>query len=341
MKRGHWIITVLVLLVALSACKQKNSTVTATPDSASKPVAVGSETAMLLKDLDTKGDYVNSQEFPSLIKASLVHDNQDAKMLVVDLRPSAAYKKGHIAKAVNKDFKDLPEYFESGIKPFEYDKIVLVSEDGQVASYATCLLRLMGYGNVFAMRWGMSAWNRKLADEGWLKAVSGKYSGQLETTDHPMPPATGMPALKTGKSTAEEISTERFKQVFSQGADDVLVTADQVFADPQKYYVINYDRKDKYENGHIPGAIRYKPDGTLGIVSAMATIPEDKPVLVYCATGHNSGFVTAYLRLFGYDAHTLSYGNNGFMYDKMQAQKTALSWLPFTESEVHDYPLVK
>ncbi len=69
--------------------------------------------------------------------------------------------------------------------------------------------------------------------------------------------------------------------------------------------------------------------------------PCDKPVVVYCGTGHNSGFVTAYLRLFGYDARTLSFGNNGFMYNKMVAQKAALSWLPFTKAESHDYPVVK
>ena len=53
----------------------------------------------------------------------------------------------------------------------------------------------------------------------------------------------------------------------------------------------------------------------------MSTIPKDKEVVVYCETGHNSGFVTAYLRLFGYNAHTLSYGNNSFMDDKMVAEK--------------------
>ncbi len=341
MKKGYSILTVLVVLFGFTACKPKSNPVPEPAKAATQQVKVDTETALLLKDLETSGDYVNSQEFPSLIKASLVHDNLDNKMLVIDLRPASVYHKGHILKAVNKSFNDLPEYFESGIRPFEYDKIVLVSEDGQVASYATCLLRMMGYGNVYAMRWGMSAWNKQLADEGWLKAVSGKYSGKLETAVHPLPPVAGMPALKTGKTSGEEIVAERFRQLFREGADHILVSADQVFTEPGKYYVINYDRKDKYENGHIPGAIRYKPDGTLGIVTEMATIPQDKPVVVYCATGHNSGFVTAYLRLFGYDARTLSYGNNGFMYDKMQAQKTALSWLPFTEAEVHNYPLVK
>jgi rhodanese-related sulfurtransferase len=334
---------ILFILVCLSGCTGKKEVKTEEKPVvvAAAPVSVGNETSLLLKDLEANGDYVNSKEFPSLIKASLVFDNLGKKMLVIDLRPSADFKKGHIKTAVNKRFEDLPSYFESGIKPFEYDRIILVSEDGQLASYTTCLLRLMGYGNVYAMRWGMSGWNVKLAEEGWLKAVSGKYEDKLELKDNPMPPAKGMPELKTGKSTGEEIGSSRFAGIFKEGISGIMISADEVFAHPEMYYIINYERKDKYENGHIPGAVRYKPDGTLGIISEMATIPLDKPVVVYCGTGHNSGFVTAYLRLFGYDARTLSFGNNGFMFDKMVAQKAALSWLPFTKAESHDYPVVK
>jgi rhodanese-related sulfurtransferase len=334
---------ILSVLVCTFGCTGKKEVKTEEKPAAiaAAPVSVGNETSLLLKDLEANGDYVNSKEFPSLIKASLVFDNLDKKMLVIDLRPAADFKKGHIKKAVNKQFEDLPAYFESGIKPFEYDKIILVSEDGQQASYTTCLLRLMGYGNVFAMRWGMGGWNTQFAEEGWLRAVSGKYENKLEITDIPMPPAKGMPELKTGKQTGEEIGSLRFAELFKEGTGEIMIDADEVFAHPEKYYVINYERKDKYENGHIPGAVRYKPDATLGIISEMATIPQDKPVVVYCGTGHNSGFVTAYLRLFRYDARTLSFGNNGFMYDKMVAQKAALSWLPFTKAETHDYPVVK
>jgi rhodanese-related sulfurtransferase len=337
------VISILLFLVCFVGCtgKKEVKTVEKPVAVAAAPVSVGNETSLLLKDLETNGDYVNSKEFPSLIKASLVFDNLDKKMLVIDLRPASDFKKGHIKNAVNKRFEDLPAWFESGIKPFEFDRIILVSEDGQQASYTTCLLRLMGYGNVYAMRWGMSGWNAQLAENGWLKAVSGKYENKLDTVDNPMPPAKGMPELNTGKPTGEEIGKTRFAEVFKAGTSQIMIDADEVFAHPEKYYVINYERKDKYESGHIPGAVRYKPDGTLGIISEMATIPQDKPVVVYCGTGHNSGFVTAYLRLFGYDARTLSYGNNGFMFDKMVAQKAALSWLPFTKAETHDYPVVK
>ena len=197
---------ILSVLVCTLGCTGKKEVKTEEKPAAiaAAPVSVGNETSLLLKDLEANGDYVNSKEFPSLIKASLVFDNLDKKMLVIDLRPAADFKKGHIKKAVNKQFEDLPVYFESGIKPFEYDKIILVSEDGQQASYTTCLLRLMGYGNVYAMRWGMGGWNTQFAEEGWLRAVSGKYENKLEITDIPMPPAKGMPELKTGNKPGKK-----------------------------------------------------------------------------------------------------------------------------------------
>ena len=199
----------------------------------------------------------------------------------------------------------------------------------------------MGYGNVYAMRWGMSAWNKKYANEGWLKDVSGKYESDLETTENPRPEATAMPELKTGKTTGEDIASARFRDLFSEGTDSLLITADQVFSNPHKYYIINLERKDKYEDGHIPGAVRYKPSTTLGYVNEMASIPVDRPVVVYCSTGHNSAFATAYLRLLGYDARTLKCGNNSFMYGKMEKERTTLSWLPFTTAEVNDFKVVK
>ena len=143
------------------------------------------------------------------------------------------------------------------------------------------------------------------------------------------------------KATGEEIGAARFHKLFAEGTANILISADEVFSNPQKYFIINLERKDKYEDGHIPGAIRYKPEATLGFTEEMATIPTDKTVVVYCGTGHNSGFATAFLRLFGYDARTLKYGNNSFMYDKMTKERESLSWLPFTEAEVNNFETVK
>jgi Rhodanese-related sulfurtransferase len=336
----------LLCIISVSGCKgkkteSKQDVVQAVNKTVNNPVTIGNETALLLKDLKENGDYVNSKVFPSLIKASIVNESLGKNILVVDIRSPKQFSEGHIKGAVNKKFEEIPSYFETGIKPFEYDKIIMVSEDGQVSSYTTCLLRLMGYGNVYSMRWGMSAWNNKYAQDGWLKGVSGKYETNLENLVNERPSLLSMPELKTGLLTGSEIGAARFRKLFEEGTADILISADDVFSNPQKYYIINLDRKDKYEDGHIPGSVRYKPEGTLGYTDEMASIPNDKPVVVYCGTGHNSGFATAYLRLFGYDAHTLKYGNNGFMYNKMVKQRTALSWLPFTLADVNNFEVVK
>lgn len=302
---------------------------------------LGNETTLLLKDLEASGDYVNTKQYPSLIKASLINDGLPGKNLIIDLRNAGEFAKGHIKGSVNKKFEDIPGYFETGIKPFEYDKIILVCDDGQISSYTTSLLRLKGYGNVYAMRWGMSCWNKTFADEGWLKGLSGKYESELETKNNEKPPVKGMPGLITGFGNGKDVGDAMFSKLFSKGTGNVLISADEVFSNPDKYFIINLERKDKYDDGHIPGAVRYKPEGTLGVPEEMATIPFDKPVVVYCGTGHNSAFATAYLRLFGYDARTLKYGNNSFMHDMMIKQKEALSWLPFTVSDVNNFPYVK
>lgn len=321
--------------------KNKQTEKSAPVEAKAKPVEVNAEAKALLDYLVEMGDYVNGRNFPSLIKATSVYEELDKNNLIIDLRKPDAYANGHIKGAVNVEFGNLPNYFSNDIKPFEYDRIIVVCYSGQTSSYSASLLRIMGYGNVYAMRWGMSAWDKNLAKDAWLDAVSSEYENKLETTVNEKAAPVDFPNMNSSESSGEAILTTRFNALFAAGFPEAIIKAEKVFEQPDKYYIINYDRRDKYEAGHIPGAIRYKPNGTLGIISEMQTIPNDKQVVVYCGTGHNSGFVTAYLRLFGYDAKTLIFGNNAFMYNNMVENKSTLSWLPFTDAEIGAYPLVK
>jgi rhodanese-related sulfurtransferase len=188
----------------------------------------------------------------------------------------------------------------------------------------------------------MAAWNKALAgDRPWSALISSDYSGKLETKENLAPAPGEYPSPGTGKSTGEEIFKDRIAKVFAEGTKNFTVSAAEVFASPDSFYIINYERKDKYDFGHVPGAVRYKPGATLGIEAEMKTIPAGKDVVVYCATGHNSAFVVAYLRLLGYKAHSMRYGNNSFMHDKMLREKTRLSWEVFTEDMVKDFPFTK
>ena len=321
--------------------KQKQAASTAVAEPKSAMVEVNPEAQKLLKFLETSGDYVNSRSFPSLIKASAVYKELDGKIKIIDLRNKDEFARGHIKGAVNVEFSKIPDYFSNVIKPFELDKIVMVCSSGQISSYATSLLRLMGYGNVYALRWGMSGWNKDFAKDVWLKEVSDKYEGKLELTENERAPSTDFPQMNSGKSTGEEIMTARFNSLFAAGYADAFITADKIFEKPKEYYTINFERKDKYDAGHIPGAMRYKTNGTLGIISEMESIPTNREVAVYCGTGHNSAFVAAYLRLFGYNAKAVMYGNNAFMHSKMLQDKKLLSWLPFTENEIESFPYIK
>lgn len=332
----------IAIFVSCSGGGNKTKPVEAAPVQAkSEPVEVNPEAQKLLKYLEETGDIVNTKSFPSLIKASAVHDELSGNIRIIDLRDAAAFAKGHINGAVNIDFSQIPDYFTNKIKPFEYDKIIMVCYAGQIASYASSLLRLMGYGNVYAMRWGMSGWNKDFAADSWLKNISDKYQDKLETAENDKASMVDFPQLNTGKTSGEEIMAGRFNSLFSAGYEDAFISAEKVFDQPASFYTIDYEWKDKYEAGHIPGAIRYKPKGLLGIVSEMESIPVDKDVVVYCGTGHNSGFVTAYLRLFGYKAKTLTYGNNAFMHSSMVENKTKFAWLPFTEAEISNFEYVK
>ncbi len=330
---------VAVFISCSGGQKPKNETEAVVEKSASQPVEINQEAKLLLDYLAETGDYVNSREFPSMIGAEAAEKSLSGNSLVIDMRKPEVFAKGHIKGAVNVEIGDLTDYFANKIKPFEYDKIILACNSGTSASYSTSLLRLMGYGNVYAMRWGMSGWNKSVENH-WLPNIGSKYEGNLETTDIPKATEGDFPLLNTGKTTGAEIFDERISGLFNE-YPNATISADSVFSHPEKYYIINYERKDKYDAGHIPGAVRYKTGGTLGILSEMQTIPADREIVVYCGTGHNSAFVTAYLRLFGYNAKTLKFGNNSFMHDKMIAEKDKLSWQPFSEADVMDFPLVK
>ena len=66
---------------AVEPAQSENAVAPAQPVKAS--VVIGSETALLLKDLSENGDYVNSQNFPSLIKASIVNQNIGKNQLII------------------------------------------------------------------------------------------------------------------------------------------------------------------------------------------------------------------------------------------------------------------
>ncbi len=293
------------------------------------------ENQILMEYIKNTGDYINTLGVPNMVSAEDVNENL-SDYFVIDTRLHDDYVEGHINGAVNVKMNNLINYFEKNIVPAIYDKIVLVCYSGQSSSYATSILRLLGYNNVYAMKYGMGSWNRTFDD--WSKNISNKYANALETKNNPKGRKYNLPEIKTGKQCGAEILKERAKEALNIPFYKLIVKADKAFAD-SNFYIINYWPKDKYLKGHIPGAIQYTPKHDLSDTTFLNTLPTDKNILVYCFTGQNAAFTIAYLRLLGYKAFTLGFGANSFMHDVLVSRE---HWHGFKPAEkLHDFPLIK
>ncbi len=328
----------IVLLLGLSGITATYAMPDNEPDGKGKQEntgAVQDEGALLRQFILKSGNYINSTGIPNMVSAEDVFENL-ADYLVIDVRSKQEYVDGHINGAVHLKASEIMDYLDTKTAASAYDKVVIACHTGQTASYITSALRLAGYNNVYAMKFGMSAWNRKL--DKWSKNVSGKYSGRLETKANPKAPKGKFPVIKTGEKGAAEILRARVKEVLNTPFPTVKVKADEVFANPSAYYIINYWPEKNYLKGHIPTATQYTPKKDLSVDAALNTLPTDKKVVVYCYTGQNAAFTVAYLRVLGYDAYTIPFGANGFMYDKVVAN----GWHAFKAAEkLNDFFLIK
>jgi len=296
---------------------------------------VGSEFEVLTRFLHNSGEYINSKGIPNMVSAEDVNDNLSS-YFVLDIRSHDEYVDGHINGAVNVQASEIIDYLDKNIAAGEYDKLVIACHSGQTASYVASVLRLIGYDNVYAMKYGMGAWNRTL--DKWSSNVSNKYASQLETKVNSKAKSTPYPVLKTGEQCGAEVLAARAKTVLNTPFHKIKVNADRAFSD-STFYIVNYWPEDKYLKGHIPGAVQYTPKKDLTIDAVLNTLPSDKKILVYCFTGQNAAFVVAYLRLLGYNAYTLGFGANAFMHDILTSRE---NWHGFKAAEkLNDFDLIK
>ena len=275
---------------------------------------IGNETEALLNLFEKSGNFINQKKIPTMIPVKeVVAHKKD--YLVLDIRSNSDYISGHLDGAVNVPAKKLFNYMKNEVATGAYKKVVLVCKTNHKASFNAMLFRLLGYSNVYSMKWGMSSCDKKVAQAKWMSGVSNKYASQLEKKGNSKNKKGAYPTLKTGKANAYKILEDRVKTVIENSK--FIIKADEVFADPSKYYIINYWKLDHYVKGHIPGAIQYNPKKSLTRDTELATLPTNKTIVVYCYTGQHASFVTAYLQVLGYDAKVLLYSANAFMHSAL------------------------
>lgn len=290
----------------------------------------------LLRFIDNSGDYINNGSVPNLVNAEDVYNNSN-KYYIIDIRKKQDYVDGHISGAVNVQPHELMKYLEDKIAASVYEKLVIVCANGQSSAFVTAVLRLIGYSNAYSLSFGMSSWNKSI--DKWSSKISSKYISRLETKTNPVEGMHEYPPLNTGETCGAEIMDARGFTLLNTPFQKLKISADRIFNELDKFYIIAYVPKEMYDIGHIPGAYNYIPNQDIKKETLLNTIPtNNQKVLVYDYTGQTSGFLVAYLRLLGYNAFTLPMGMNSFMYNTLSIRNANA----FKASEiVKDFPVVK
>ena len=310
------------------------------PERDTLPDSPPAESAILLEYLETHGNLINGPLLPSLIDPEQVLEGlYGLNQLIIDLRPPQWYEAGHIAYSVNVQPGRILDFFDNQIEAPDFERIVLVCNNAMLSGYVNAVLRMLGHGNVYTLRNGLSSWDPDIAAEFWLPAMQSHMEGKLDTRTYPKPEKRSLPVIQTGEKTAYRILRARAQEILQVSGSETIVQAQQLINSPDSFFIISYWPPAYYARGHLKGSIQYTPKNSLHSQADLLTLPVDQPVVLWCFTGHHSSFVTAFLRLLGYQAYNVPYGANAFIHETMKSTEGPTRW--FTEESSRGFPLVR
>jgi rhodanese-related sulfurtransferase len=327
-------ILAFLFIILLAACGNNETKV-------STPAPSVEKTRILLDWFEANGNYISSPSIPSIIDAQVVYAKQNDNLLIIDLRPEAAFHEGHIQHAVNISRSEILDYFRYSIEPAAFESIIIVCNNGNASGYVTSILRLLGFENVYNMRFGMSGWDKSIAEQHWLANIGDTLMGKMDFKGYEPNKPGEFPALEVNGITGFKIAWERAEAIIAEPMENFNIPLNQVMGKWEDYYLMCYWPNDKYlSSGHLPGATQYTPKKSLHKGGELNTLSLEKPNVIYCYSGQHSVFVAAYLRMLGYDAKSLAYGANGFIHSEM-ARTEPRPTRTFTEKLIQGLPLVK
>ena len=80
------------------------------------------------------------------------------KAVVIDIRDANLYSKGHITNAIHISHTELDKNIKH-LEQYKHQPLIMVCSIGQKSRYLINKLRKQGYGKVYVLAGGMSAWN--------------------------------------------------------------------------------------------------------------------------------------------------------------------------------------
>jgi rhodanese-related sulfurtransferase len=309
--------------------------------------------SQLLFYLEDNGDYINSSQMPSLVDVDEVYLNK-SNYLLIDIRTADGFYSGHIQNAINKEPSKLIQYLDS-INYNQYFKIVIISKNGQSSAYYTCLLRLYGFNNTYSMSYGMAAWNQVFSDE-WYAALNTNYDlfELYSDANVSKPPFTQLPDIALTGNSIEDKVKNRIKDLMKINYEDNLIETEgtatinyeYLMANMNGFLIVCFDSTLLYKDihdgiNHPEGAISFHPfpNSDLSSSEYLQSIPSNRKSAFYSTNGQLSAFVTAYLKLLGYDAKSVLFGANNMYYDIL-CLSAAFGDEAFSNTKIRLYPYV-
>ncbi len=315
--------TLILSLTIFAACSSSSEPQEEPVDEFALVAAVGDE---YVENYTTASGGVNISMADLYV--ILTDPAQADDVFLVDLRSATDYADKHLKGATNIPLSSLVDKVDDGTIPTD-KRVVCICYSGQTASVATSVLNLLGLdaSNLLFGMCGVTSDPQVVAkSDAWQKKIDGSNWYTLNNTDEGDPgEASGFPKLSTGKENAVDIMKANFDKVWDWNGDGTADWGMGVSAlpdDVSNYFVINYWPAGEYlAPGHIEGAYQFSPKADLLKDARLNRLPKDQKIAFYCYTGQTSAQMTAYLRLLGYEAYSVTYGVNGFGVDQLAGHK--------------------
>jgi rhodanese-related sulfurtransferase len=223
---------------------------------------------------------------------------------ILSVRGADHYALGHVPGAINIPWRTVAKPENLAKLPADRN-ILAYCYTGHTGQVAATVLGMLGY-DVSNMKFGMMGWT---ADDAVL--ATARFGPDVQRDFR----------LETGAALEGDFAVvQAAADAYLTSGKAPVMSADALFEnlndgdadnDP---FILSVRKPEHYALGHIPGAINI-PWKEVAAEENLAQLPADRPIVVYCYTGHTGQIATTVLNLLGYDAVNLKFGIMGWTAD--------------------------
>ena len=284
-----------------------------------------SNSSDLITYAETRTTLFNQRNTPLLVSVDELNRNI-GEYHILDIRDNFDFQSGHVQDAKNVQMKDVLNYLkEKNLSSSQ--KIIIISNTGQLASYVSSLLIIAGFENIYSLDGGMTYWNKLFSDE--MRDAIGtslRYIRRVRTSlssENTSPPDL---YYENNPKTIEEKIEERVQLLLNESPLNIFISTtefDALYSVRQRRYVgtfVVYAKPDELTGieryGIIDGPISthlFVSPSSFTSEASLLSLPTNLNIVLYSNSGQQSAYMTAYLKLLGYSAKSIRYGKSSMM----------------------------